>query len=133
MWHFKKQRSSTSLCCVVSLAQTIDVQRGAALFRTSCIGCHDTGGNIIQPVSLHLPEDLIYDSSQSYAISYSLFSLFPRVQHSSPKIYKGNGAQSKLIILSEICNFSKIRIWKWRQARHTLVKYWFYILCYGIE
>ncbi|XBJ00411.1 hypothetical protein VPH35_020308 [Triticum aestivum] len=26
--------------------------QGAALFRKACIGCHDTGGNILQPVSL---------------------------------------------------------------------------------
>ncbi|KAK4491513.1 hypothetical protein RD792_002263, partial [Penstemon davidsonii] len=36
----------------VSLGQTIDVQKGATLFRRTCIGCHDAGGNIIQPVSL---------------------------------------------------------------------------------
>ncbi|XP_030470858.2 cytochrome c6, chloroplastic [Syzygium oleosum] len=33
----------------VSLGQTVDVQRGAVLFRRACIGCHDAGGNIIQP------------------------------------------------------------------------------------
>ncbi|KAI6706251.1 hypothetical protein NL676_009213 [Syzygium grande] len=33
----------------VSLGQTVDVQRGAVLFRQACIGCHDAGGNIIQP------------------------------------------------------------------------------------
>ncbi|KAL9282384.1 Cytochrome c6 [Arabidopsis thaliana] len=34
-----------------SLGQTLDIQRGATLFNRACIGCHDTGGNIIQPVS----------------------------------------------------------------------------------
>jgi len=38
--------------CAVSLGQTLDVQRGASLFSRTCIGCHDAGGNIIQPVSL---------------------------------------------------------------------------------
>ncbi|XP_054777149.1 cytochrome c6, chloroplastic isoform X3 [Prosopis cineraria] len=33
----------------VSNGQTIDIQRGASLFRQACIGCHDAGGNIIQP------------------------------------------------------------------------------------
>ncbi|XP_061952923.1 cytochrome c6, chloroplastic isoform X4 [Populus nigra] len=36
----------------VSLGQALDVQRGASLFSRTCIGCHDAGGNIIQPVSL---------------------------------------------------------------------------------
>lgn len=35
----------------VSLAQTVDIQKGASLFRQACIGCHDGGGNVIQPVS----------------------------------------------------------------------------------
>ncbi|KAJ4845206.1 hypothetical protein Tsubulata_047199 [Turnera subulata] len=35
----------------VSLAQSVDIQRGATLFGRTCIGCHDAGGNIIQPVS----------------------------------------------------------------------------------
>lgn len=39
-------------CGVESLGQTLDSQRGATLFNRACIGCHDTGGNIIQPVSL---------------------------------------------------------------------------------
>ncbi|KAL1223962.1 Protein PHLOEM PROTEIN 2-LIKE A5 [Cardamine amara subsp. amara] len=32
-----------------SLGQTLDIQRGVTLFNRACIGCHDTGGNIIQP------------------------------------------------------------------------------------
>ena len=32
------------------LAETIEIERGGALFNQSCIGCHDGGGNIIQPV-----------------------------------------------------------------------------------
>ena len=38
----------------VSFGQTIDVQRGAALFGQACIGCHVGGGNIIQPVRIPL-------------------------------------------------------------------------------
>ncbi|CAN4081866.1 unnamed protein product [Withania somnifera] len=33
----------------VSVGQTIDIQKGAALFNRACIGCHYEGGNIIQP------------------------------------------------------------------------------------
>ncbi|KAL5193116.1 Cytochrome c6, chloroplastic [Glycine soja] len=39
------------ICSIpVSSAQTVDIQRGTTLFRQACIGCHDAGGNIIQPV-----------------------------------------------------------------------------------
>ncbi|KAG4906351.1 hypothetical protein AAZX31_20G019000 [Glycine max] len=38
------------ICSIpVSSAQTVDIQRGTTLFRQACIGCHDAGGNIIQP------------------------------------------------------------------------------------
>ena len=46
-----------SLNVAVSLAQAIDVQRGASLFGRSCIGCHDGGGNIIQPVRSPVIDD----------------------------------------------------------------------------
>ncbi|KAB1228311.1 Cytochrome c6, chloroplastic [Morella rubra] len=42
----------------VSLGQTMDVQRGVALFRRACIGCHDGGGNIIQPGATLFAKDL---------------------------------------------------------------------------
>ncbi|KAK7362506.1 hypothetical protein VNO77_04622 [Canavalia gladiata] len=42
----------------VSSAQSIDIQRGATLFRQACIGCHDAGGNIIQPGSTLFTKDL---------------------------------------------------------------------------
>ncbi|RDX82715.1 Cytochrome c6, chloroplastic [Mucuna pruriens] len=42
----------------VSSAQTIDIQRGSTLFRQACIGCHDAGGNIIQPGSTLFTKDL---------------------------------------------------------------------------
>eukprot|EP00262_Sarcandra_glabra_P003431 TRINITY_DN1412_c0_g1_i4.p1 TRINITY_DN1412_c0_g1~~TRINITY_DN1412_c0_g1_i4.p1 ORF type:complete len:170 (-),score=35.61 TRINITY_DN1412_c0_g1_i4:281-790(-) len=32
-----------------SLGQLTDVKKGAALFSRACIGCHDGGGNILQP------------------------------------------------------------------------------------
>lgn len=42
----------------VSSAQTVDIQRGTTLFRQACIGCHDAGGNIIQPVGHPLMNDM---------------------------------------------------------------------------
>ncbi|KAG8635712.1 cytochrome c6, chloroplastic isoform X2 [Manihot esculenta] len=43
----------------VSLGQTTaDIQKGAILFSRSCIGCHDAGGNIIQPGATLFMEDL---------------------------------------------------------------------------
>ncbi|RZB42051.1 cytochrome c6, chloroplastic-like isoform X1 [Glycine soja] len=43
------------ICSIpVSSAQTVDIQRGTTLFRQACIGCHDAGGNIIQPGQLYL-------------------------------------------------------------------------------
>ncbi|MED6136662.1 hypothetical protein PIB30_057971 [Stylosanthes scabra] len=42
----------------VSSAQTLEIQRGATLFHQSCIGCHDAGGNIIQPGATLFTEDL---------------------------------------------------------------------------
>ncbi|KAH7545657.1 hypothetical protein FEM48_Zijuj01G0116700 [Ziziphus jujuba var. spinosa] len=56
-----------------SVAETVEVQRGSTLFRRACIGCHDAGGNIIQP---------IFDI---YLVHVSLLS---RVRHSSQKISK---------------------------------------------
>lgn len=38
-------------CLGLALAQTAEIERGGALFNQACIGCHDGGGNIIQPVS----------------------------------------------------------------------------------
>ncbi|KAI5392876.1 hypothetical protein KIW84_060151, partial [Lathyrus oleraceus] len=45
-------------CSTVSSAQTLDILRGASLFRQTCIGCHDAGGNIIQPGSTLYTKDL---------------------------------------------------------------------------
>ncbi|XP_017431521.1 cytochrome c6, chloroplastic isoform X2 [Vigna angularis] len=42
----------------LSSAQAVDFQRGATLFRQACIGCHDAGGNIIQPGSTLFTKDL---------------------------------------------------------------------------
>ncbi|KAH9747382.1 cytochrome c6 [Citrus sinensis] len=42
----------------VSLAQTVDIQKGASLFRQACIGCHDGGGNVIQPGATLFLKDL---------------------------------------------------------------------------
>ncbi|XP_022146690.1 cytochrome c6, chloroplastic [Momordica charantia] len=40
------------------LAQTVEIERGGALFSQSCIGCHDGGGNIIQPGATLFSSDL---------------------------------------------------------------------------
>jgi len=45
------------LCPAVSNAETVDIHRGTTLFRQACIGCHDAGGNVIQPVSIPLCMD----------------------------------------------------------------------------
>ncbi|KAL6856046.1 hypothetical protein ACP4OV_018848 [Aristida adscensionis] len=34
------------------------ISEGAALFRKACIGCHDMGGNILQPGATLFPKDL---------------------------------------------------------------------------
>ncbi|PWA89329.1 cytochrome c [Artemisia annua] len=36
----------------VSYGQAIETQRGASLFGRACIGCHDAGGNILQPIKV---------------------------------------------------------------------------------
>ncbi|OMO65798.1 hypothetical protein COLO4_30987 [Corchorus olitorius] len=41
-----------------AVAQSIDIQRGATLFGQACIGCHDGGGNIIQPGATLFTKDL---------------------------------------------------------------------------
>ncbi|XVF40051.1 hypothetical protein PTKIN_Ptkin01aG0081400 [Pterospermum kingtungense] len=46
------------ICNTSALAQTVDIQRGATLFRQACIGCHDGGGNIIQPGATLFTKDL---------------------------------------------------------------------------
>ncbi|GMH00703.1 hypothetical protein Nepgr_002542 [Nepenthes gracilis] len=57
-----------------SLAEAVDIQKGAALFRRSCIGCHDGGGNIIQPGSTLFANDLkrngVETEEQIYGITY---------------------------------------------------------------
>ncbi|KAK2434328.1 cytochrome c6, chloroplastic [Trifolium repens] len=58
----------------VSSAQTIDIQRGATLFRQTCIGCHDAGGNIIQPGSTLFTKDLqrngVDTEEEIYRVTY---------------------------------------------------------------
>ncbi|KAF7150346.1 hypothetical protein RHSIM_Rhsim02G0212700 [Rhododendron simsii] len=58
----------------VSLGQEIDVQRGATLFRRTCIGCHDGGGNIIQPGATLFSKDLqrngVATEEEIYRITY---------------------------------------------------------------
>ncbi|XP_059657904.1 cytochrome c6, chloroplastic [Cornus florida] len=58
----------------VSLGQTIEVQKGASLFRRTCIGCHDAGGNIIQPGATLFLKDLQRNGADTeeeiYRITY---------------------------------------------------------------
>ncbi|XP_024980571.1 cytochrome c6, chloroplastic isoform X1 [Cynara cardunculus var. scolymus] len=58
----------------VSYGQTIDAKRGASLFRHACIGCHDAGGNIIQPGATLFLKDLqrngIDTEEEIYRITY---------------------------------------------------------------
>ncbi|KAK1410811.1 hypothetical protein QVD17_37351 [Tagetes erecta] len=58
----------------VSYGQGIDVQRGASLFNRACIGCHDAGGNIIQPGATLFLKDLqrngIDTEEEIYRITY---------------------------------------------------------------
>ncbi|KAL8246592.1 hypothetical protein R6Q59_007808 [Mikania micrantha] len=58
----------------VSYGQGIDVQRGASLFNRACIGCHDAGGNILQPGATLFLKDLqrngIDTEEEIYRITY---------------------------------------------------------------
>nr|XP_043631945.1 cytochrome c6, chloroplastic [Erigeron canadensis] len=58
----------------VSYGQAIDVQRGASLFGRACIGCHDAGGNILQPGATLFLKDLqrngIDTEEEIYRITY---------------------------------------------------------------
>ncbi|WCJ28487.1 Cytochrome c [Euphorbia peplus] len=58
-----------------SLGQiSAEIQRGATLFNRSCIGCHDAGGNIIQPGATLFTEDLqrngVDTEEEIYKITY---------------------------------------------------------------
>ncbi|ESQ39603.1 hypothetical protein EUTSA_v10001050mg [Eutrema salsugineum] len=57
-----------------SLGQTLDIQRGATLFNRACIGCHDTGGNIIQPGATLFTSDLqrngVDTEEEIYRVTY---------------------------------------------------------------
>ncbi|XXG65779.1 hypothetical protein AAC387_Pa05g3402 [Persea americana] len=50
--------SSPVFSTPAALAQLADAQRGAALFHKTCIGCHDGGGNILQPGDTLFMKDL---------------------------------------------------------------------------
>ncbi|XP_042020813.1 cytochrome c6, chloroplastic-like isoform X3 [Salvia splendens] len=58
----------------VSLGETLDVHKGATLFRRSCIGCHDAGGNIIQPGATLFLDDLkrngVDTEEEIYRVTY---------------------------------------------------------------
>ncbi|KZV42515.1 cytochrome c6, chloroplastic [Dorcoceras hygrometricum] len=58
----------------VALGQTMDAQKAGALFRRACIGCHDGGGNIIQPGATLFLKDLqrngVGTEEEIYQITY---------------------------------------------------------------
>ncbi|KAJ4702532.1 Cytochrome c6, chloroplastic [Melia azedarach] len=58
----------------VSVAQTVDIQRGASLFHQACIGCHDAGGNVIQPGATLFSKDLqrngVDTEEEIYRVTY---------------------------------------------------------------
>ncbi|GFQ04831.1 cytochrome c6 chloroplastic [Phtheirospermum japonicum] len=59
----------------VSVGQTVEAQKGGAtLFRRACIGCHDAGGNIIQPGATLFLKDLqrngVDTEQEIYRITY---------------------------------------------------------------
>ncbi|KAJ0242551.1 Cytochrome c6 [Hirschfeldia incana] len=62
------------ICNPPALGQSLDIQRGATLFNRACIGCHDTGGNIIQPGATLFPSDLLRNGvdteEEIYRITY---------------------------------------------------------------
>ncbi|XP_019445871.1 PREDICTED: cytochrome c6, chloroplastic isoform X2 [Lupinus angustifolius] len=59
----------------VSIGQTIDIHKGATLFGQACIGCHDAGGNIIQPGATLSTKDLqrngVDTEEDIYSITYN--------------------------------------------------------------
>ncbi|CAN6545800.1 unnamed protein product [Malus baccata var. baccata] len=83
-WKFLKSLAPPLMAAVLTLsplsitpvshAQAIDVQRGAALFRRTCIGCHDAGGNIIQPGATLFTKDLqrngVDTEEEIYRVTY---------------------------------------------------------------
>lgn len=67
--------STHLLMAPVSQAQTtVDFPKAAALFQRSCIGCHDGGGNVLQPGATLFPEDLerngVGQEDEIYNITY---------------------------------------------------------------
>ncbi|BAB10887.1 unnamed protein product [Arabidopsis thaliana] len=71
---FMKVSCFYGYCGVESLGQTLDIQRGATLFNRACIGCHDTGGNIIQPGATLFTKDLerngVDTEEEIYRVTY---------------------------------------------------------------
>ncbi|XP_073130862.1 cytochrome c6, chloroplastic isoform X2 [Henckelia pumila] len=58
----------------VALGQTMDAQKAGTLFRRACIGCHDGGGNIIQPGATLFLKDLqrngVDTEEEIYRVTY---------------------------------------------------------------
>ncbi|CAK9141061.1 unnamed protein product, partial [Ilex paraguariensis] len=57
-----------------SYGQTVDTQKGVALFGRACIGCHDGGGNIILPGATLFLKDLrsngVDTEEEIYRVTY---------------------------------------------------------------
>ncbi|XP_074565368.1 cytochrome c6, chloroplastic [Curcuma longa] len=66
---------STSCLASAPVAYSQSMSNGAALFQKACIGCHDMGGNILQPGATLFLKDLQrngFDTEESiYNITYS--------------------------------------------------------------
>ncbi|KAJ4930470.1 hypothetical protein NE237_008257 [Protea cynaroides] len=90
----------------VSLGQLTDTQRGATLFHQACIGCHDGGGNIIQPGATLFLQDLqrngVDAEEEIYRITYYGNGRMPvlcralgRNAHQGASVHLGLGCRMK--------------------------------------
>lgn len=50
--YISSSRLASHVCLLVAVAYGQSISNGAALFQKACIGCHDMGGNLLQPVSV---------------------------------------------------------------------------------
>ncbi|XP_072986257.1 cytochrome c6, chloroplastic isoform X2 [Typha latifolia] len=74
----------------VSFAQPFS--NGAKLFEKACIGCHDMGGNILQPVSLF---NSILKEKQNLQFIYLLFHIFAQGATLFMKDLQRNGVDTE--------------------------------------
>lgn len=50
--YISSSRLASHVWLLVAVAYGQSISNGAALFQKACIGCHDMGGNLLQPVSV---------------------------------------------------------------------------------